>query len=91
MFGAPMTYDQRRAQADAAGMPAHEFVRGRKSAGTLVERRPHCEPGRSARRRAQFQTVAAEQPLPIGNHAQPNATAYIAPCGRVRIGPEDIS
>lgn len=73
-----MSYQQLREQAEAVGMAPHEFVRGRKSAGTLVEIRPQVEPGRSLRRRAQFRAVAP-------------ANTMMAPCGRLRIGAEDIS
>ena len=89
MTGAPMTYRQLREQARAVGIPPHEFVQGRKSAGNLIERRPPIEPGLGARRQSVFLAVAPKQ-LQDDGQPQADATPYIAPCGRVRIGPEDL-
>lgn len=79
MVGELMTYSDLREQATAVGMPSDEFVRGRKSAGTLIERRPHIEPAAGGQRYAVFYA-----PTLVG------ATANVARCGRVRVGPEDI-
>ena len=79
MVGELMTYADLREQATAVGIPSDEFVRGRKSAGTLVERRPHIEPAQGGQRYAVFYAPALIA-----------ATANVARCGRVRIGPGDI-
>jgi len=71
MYSDPMRF------ADLApvvgGEPTRALVRQAKAAGTLIERRPHAEPGVSSRRRAHFQTVAAAQALPLQHASDSNA------------------
>jgi hypothetical protein len=89
MYSEPMQF--RDLAPVVGGTPTRALVRQAKAAGTLIERRPHAEPGCSARRHAVFQTVAAEQPLPIYGHTSADANPYLTASGMLRIGPEDIS
>lgn len=88
MYGDPMRFAE--LAPVVGGEPTRALVRQAKAAGTLIERRPHAEPGQSIRRHAVYQTVPVEAELPIDNQTQADANPYLTADGLLCIGPGDI-